>query len=107
MTTDAIIKTREVYNSSPIVAHYARATELQPAERKIFSLLAAELPQMQILDIGVGGGRTTRHLASAAQRYVGDSLLPATKEYVRALALPGYVASRLRNLRHKRHDAID
>lgn len=71
MTTDAIIKTREVYNSSPIVAHYARATELQPAERTIFSLLAAELPQMQILDIGVGGGRTTRHLASAAQRYVG------------------------------------
>ncbi len=67
----AATKTRDVYNSSAIVAHYARATELLPGERAIFAILAPELADMRMLDIGIGGGRTTRHFASAVCEYVG------------------------------------
>ncbi|MQA28702.1 MAG: methyltransferase domain-containing protein [Luteitalea sp.] len=63
--------TRDIYNSSAIVTHYARATDLQPAERTILSRLAGDLPRMEMLDIGVGGGRTTRHFAPAVKQYVG------------------------------------
>jgi ubiquinone/menaquinone biosynthesis C-methylase UbiE len=42
---------------------------LQPPEKSIFSLLSPHLEQMQMLDIGVGGGRTTPYFASRVKNY--------------------------------------
>jgi len=59
----------EKYNDSDIVAHYAKMSGLQPCEVAIFGRWLK--PGMAILDIGVGGGRTTPALTEIAGRYVG------------------------------------
>lgn len=57
------------YNNSAVVDHYANASGLMPPERYLFSRYVR--PGMEILDIGVGGGRTTPYLAAGAARYLG------------------------------------
>ncbi len=62
---------QRTYATRRIVRHYAALRELQPAEQTIFNLLRDRLPKMQMLDIGVGGGRTTLHFAPAVASYIG------------------------------------
>ncbi len=59
------------YLDPTVVADYASRSELQPPERSILARLAHELADASVLDIGVGGGRTTLHIAPHAKRYVG------------------------------------
>jgi SAM-dependent methyltransferase len=66
MTADANFK---IYNDPKVVEYYEKATGLQPCEAALFERWLK--PGMAILDIGVGGGRTTPHLAQIASRYVG------------------------------------
>lgn len=66
--TDRNYKT---YTTSSIVWHYTQLTKLQPAEKTIFDLLQSRLPAMKMLDIGIGGGRTTQHFAPIAGEYTG------------------------------------
>lgn len=49
------------------IDEYAASTELQPPEKAILDRLRDQLRQMKMLDIGVGGGRTTMHFAQAAE----------------------------------------
>jgi SAM-dependent methyltransferase len=59
----------ETYDAPEVVAHYAALDYLTPCERMLFE---AYIPRgSAILDLGVGGGRTTPYLASRASRYVG------------------------------------
>ena len=50
-------------------SHYASLDYLTPCERLLFDSFIA--PGSAILDLGVGGGRTTRYLAERASFYVG------------------------------------
>lgn len=59
------------YTSPRVVHHYAQLNQLQPAEKSILDLLATQEPTLKMLDIGVGGGRTTQHFSSIAAEYVG------------------------------------
>jgi ubiquinone/menaquinone biosynthesis C-methylase UbiE len=59
----------EVYCDPAVVSHYAALNYLTPCERLLFETYIQ--PGMKILDIGVGGGRTTPYLADKASRYVG------------------------------------
>ena len=77
--------TRDIYNSSAIVGHYAKATDLQPAEARIVSVLADLLPMMKMLDIGVGGGRTSRHFIPLVKQYVGVDYSPGMIDACRRL----------------------
>lgn len=54
-----------------VVSFYARSTDLQPAETTIFARIGPELGGARLLDIGVGGGRTTPYLAPRVREYVG------------------------------------
>jgi ubiquinone/menaquinone biosynthesis C-methylase UbiE len=55
-------------------------TELFLPEAVILNELRQQLPTMRMLDIGVGGGRTTAHFASRVQEYQGiDIDLPMIK----------------------------
>lgn len=58
-----------VYTNSKTVDYYDRLTGLQPCEQYVFSKYLN--PKADVLDLGVGGGRTTPYLSSDARRYVG------------------------------------
>jgi SAM-dependent methyltransferase len=66
-----VIDNHQTYESEHAVDEYAGLTELQPPERTILGLVASALPSARMLDIGVGGGRTTVHFATRARQYVG------------------------------------
>jgi SAM-dependent methyltransferase len=63
-----------VYNAPAVAEYYAELNYLTPCERLLFD--AYLRPGMAILDLGVGGGRTTAYLSSIAARYVGVDYAP-------------------------------
>src|SRR5438270_5325372 len=59
----------KTYGAPEVAAHYAALNYLTACERMLFQ---AYVPAgCDILDLGVGGGRTTPYLANRASRYVG------------------------------------
>lgn len=70
---------RRLYSHPEVVEVYAdsfRKQGLLPPEEFILDLLAEELAGCVLLDLGVGGGRTTARLAPLAGRYVGVDYSP-------------------------------
>jgi SAM-dependent methyltransferase len=59
----------ERYLSDDVVSYYEKQNDLQPCETYIFDRFVQQ--GLSILDIGVGGGRTTPYLAKGARRYLG------------------------------------
>lgn len=59
------------YSDEAIVQNYARTADLKAPERAILDLVGHRLATMRMLDIGVGGGRTTLHFATRVREYVG------------------------------------
>jgi len=59
------------YNQKDIVDYWSRQCDLQEPERVIINELYPNLDKMDILDIGVGSGRTTFYLAPFAKSYLG------------------------------------
>lgn len=62
---------QNTYKTKDVVEYYSKESDLQPPELTILNLLRDELSEMTMLDIGVGGGRTTLHFAKLVKRYVG------------------------------------
>lgn len=62
---------KRVYESEDVVEFYAEQKDLQEPELTILNELRERLPNMSMLDIGVGAGRTTMHFAHLAKEYVG------------------------------------
>ena len=58
------------YSSSRVIKHYDEYGGLQAPEKTIWQILRPELAQMKMLDIGVGGGRTTPYFAPKVKEYV-------------------------------------
>jgi SAM-dependent methyltransferase len=86
----------QTYRSRDVVAFYAQASALQPPEAAILSHIQSRRPPPRMLDLGVGGGRTTARFSSFARSYVGADY---SEEMVRACA------ARFPNLRFIRADA--
>jgi SAM-dependent methyltransferase len=61
---------RATYESAKFVGVYASFEDLFPAEAKIFTDFSTQFGG-RVLDIAVGGGRTTRALISRAKHYSG------------------------------------
>ena len=61
----------DVYNSAELASHYGQAAGLQEPEKAIFRDIGHELALMDVLDVGVGGGRTTDFLMGRVKSYVG------------------------------------
>ena len=62
---------KHTFEHAGIVTEYAAAKGLQLPERTIFDALSDRLRTMRMLDIGVGGGRTTEHFAGLVKQYIG------------------------------------
>lgn len=72
----------EKYESQDVVSYYEKQTDLQPCEAYLFGKYLK--PGLAILDMGVGGGRTTPHLSRGASRYVGADYSRAMVDCCRA-----------------------
>jgi ubiquinone/menaquinone biosynthesis C-methylase UbiE len=59
----------DTWNQPEVASYYSSLDYLTPCERLLFDEYLR--PGMAILDLGVGGGRTTPYLSSIASRYVG------------------------------------
>lgn len=64
-------KNQETYRAPDIVRYYAQLQRLQPAEAAIRDRLRLQLPHLKMLDLGIGGGRTTQHFAPLVGEYIG------------------------------------
>ena len=75
----------EVYSSEQVLRHYATYSDtLQLPESAILALLQQRLSAMRMLDIGVGGGRTTAHFAPLVRTYTAidfsEGMIASCKE---------------------------
>jgi ubiquinone/menaquinone biosynthesis C-methylase UbiE len=60
------------YSSPEVIRHYAEySKKLQLPEKAIFEVLDPGLSRMKMIDIGVGGGRTTAFFAPRVKEYLG------------------------------------
>jgi SAM-dependent methyltransferase len=82
MTSRSIDTNLRTYDAPEVAAHYAALNYLTPCERLLFETY---IPMgSTILDLGVGGGRTTPYLARRASRYVGVDYAAAMVEACQA-----------------------
>lgn len=76
-------KNQGVYNSKALVNWYTQLRQLLPVEQKIFEMFRSVLQNGKVLDIGIGGGRTTSYLADKCKEYTGidysENLVRAVK----------------------------
>lgn len=63
---------KQVWNSAKVTKVYASVAQLQEPEQAILNILKDRLPYMRMLDLGIGGGRTTVHFAPLVREYVGS-----------------------------------
>ena len=66
----------KAWRSAAVVADYAGSTGLQPAEIAILSRIRDAFRHKRILDIGIGGSRTTAALLDISTNYVGIDFSP-------------------------------
>ena len=60
-----------LYDTESMSRDYASRDYLEPAERTVLEILRPELSGMEMLDMGVGGGRTTKYFAPLVKNYTG------------------------------------
>jgi SAM-dependent methyltransferase len=64
------------YSDESLLGWYDSQNELLAPERVILEQLRPELANKRLLDIGVGGGRTTKHLLEISRDYTGIDYSP-------------------------------
>lgn len=62
-------KSKNTYLSPEVIDHYAKNESLQKPEQTIFDILKPKLVEMKMMDVGVGGGRTTVYFAPEVKSY--------------------------------------
>jgi ubiquinone/menaquinone biosynthesis C-methylase UbiE len=70
------VSNAKAYSRADLVEYYARLTDLQRPEESILNALLPDLSRMTMLDVGIGGGRTTLHFAKWVKQYVGIDYSP-------------------------------
>lgn len=72
---------RAVWSQASEVARFTKAHGwIDPSERKLIERVTVEMPEADVLDIGIGGGRTFPLLAPRSRSYVAIDFIPALVE---------------------------
>jgi len=66
-----IIENKRMYENSAVVKGLSSVDYLEKPEEIVLDRLKSELKNMKMLDVGVGGGRTTYHFAKLPKEYIG------------------------------------
>lgn len=74
---------QKTYAKSKVLDYYDGLNGLFPAEKVLFEKLSPKIKGSKILDIGVGGGRTTEYLLPLAADYTGVDYVPQYIERVK------------------------
>jgi ubiquinone/menaquinone biosynthesis C-methylase UbiE len=69
------------YEKEEVVQFISQRAFLFEPELAVLNILRNQLPNMKMLDIGIGGGRTTAHFAALTKEYVG---IDYSKRMIRA-----------------------
>ncbi len=59
------------YSSPDVIKYYQETETLFKTEKILFEKLIPKIQNKKILDIGIGGGRTTRYLSQISNDYIG------------------------------------
>ncbi len=78
MSLNQINKT--TYSRADVVKYYQNKEPLLKTEEVLFEKLSATLSKSVVLDIGIGGGRTTKHLLPMCKEYIGVDYVPEFAE---------------------------
>ena len=99
---------RKTYANGKVLDYYVGLTELFPAEKVLFEKLSAKIENARILDIGVGGGRTTQYLLSLGAEYTGLDYVPEFIERVKKKYQTGnFIAGDARDLKAFSDETFD
>lgn len=79
--SDSLESNRAVYEQPSIVLFYTTDTNLTATETQLLARFSDDIVGKRVLDLGVGGGRTTRYLAERSASYVG---LDSSEAMIRA-----------------------
>src|SRR6266550_3749432 len=74
---------RRAYTSAPVRSWYQELNVIQDAELAILKKISSTIKDKRLLDISIGGGRTTRLLLPISQDYVGIDYAPELVETAR------------------------
>lgn len=74
---------QKTYAKAKVLDYYDGLDELFPAEKILFKKLSAKIQNSKVLDIGVGGGRTTKYLLPLSSDYTGVDYVPQFVERVK------------------------
>lgn len=99
---------KSAYARADVVDYFQNFDDLFPAEKVLFFELAEKIKGSKLLDIGIGGGRTTGHLLGVCDEYTGVDYVPqfareTAKKYPEARIL----AADARNLKEFGDEAFD
>jgi ubiquinone/menaquinone biosynthesis C-methylase UbiE len=75
---------QHVYESDRVIREYASHQYLQKAEHLIFNTYDEKIRQGSVLDIGIGGGRTSHYLIPRSRKYTGIDFAGNMVEHCRA-----------------------
>jgi ubiquinone/menaquinone biosynthesis C-methylase UbiE len=95
-----------LWREKGIVRKYKKANELFPQERRLIEQLGPKLGEMDMLDLGVGAGRTTEFFAPLAKSYLGSDVSPEMVEACRS-AFGHFGNSRFQVVDVRKIDAAD
>ncbi len=65
------VTNKRTYESQDVVLQYSNTSQLQKPEKAILVYLSNRLKDMKMLDMGIGGGRTTCNFMNLVSEYVG------------------------------------
>jgi ubiquinone/menaquinone biosynthesis C-methylase UbiE len=74
---------QKTYAKAKVLDYYDALDELFPTEIVLFEKLSSNIKTGKILDIGVGGGRTTKYLLPISSDYTGVDYVPEFVELVK------------------------